>query len=94
MHFGRHRPRHSARAFIFGPIERRADAVGEKLDDRQAVPDDDLAVPQDRHLAERGRELVAFAPLLPFGVEHRHDQFLELFARLLGASQPRIDQLE
>ena len=27
---------------------------------------------------------VAFAPLLPIGVEHRHDIFLELFARLLA----------
>ena len=79
----------AARAFVLGPIERRPVAVGEELDDRQAVPHDAFAVPQDRHLAERRRELVAFAPLLPFVVEHRHDQFLELFARLLARRASR-----
>ena len=44
-------------------------AVGEELDDREAVPNDDVAIPQDRHFAERGRELVAVAEFLPFFVE-------------------------
>src|SRR3546814_14196383 len=36
-----------------------------------------VAVPQDRHLAGRGREFVAFAPLFPRLVIERHDHFLE-----------------
>ena len=35
-------------------------------------------------LPSDGRELVAFAALLPFVVEHRHDELLELLARLLA----------
>src|SRR5207248_2350138 len=48
------------------------------------VPYDAVAVPQDRHLAEGRRELVALAPFLPLGVVERDDIFLELLARLLA----------
>src|SRR3954454_19258408 len=65
-------------------MKRVAVAVGEKFDDRHAVPHDDVAVPQDWHLAERWSELVPFAALLPVGIEHRDDQFLEFFAALLA----------
>ena len=87
VHFRRHRPRHPARAIIFGPVTVPADPIREELDDRQAVPHDAFTVPQDRHLAERRGEFVALAPLLPFRVEHRDDIFLEFLARLL-ARQP------
>ena len=40
-------------------------------------------------LPSDGRELVAFAALLPFVVEHRHDEFLELLARLLARRASR-----
>ena len=50
---------------------------------RQAVPDHCLIVPEDRHLAARGRELVAFHPLVPLGIEHRHSDLLERETRLL-----------
>ena len=84
MHFGRHRPRHAAGGLVLAANScSRPYAVGEELDDREAVPDDAVAVPQDRHLAERRGEFVAFAALLPLLVEHRDDELLELLTRLL-----------
>src|SRR5690348_9119459 len=83
MHLGRHRSSDRARGLLSGPVEGTSVPVGEEFDDRQAVPDDAVAVPQNRNLAEGRSEFVAFAPLFPFVVEQRHDIFFELLARLL-----------
>ncbi len=88
MHLGRHRARDRPGGLFLGPIEAAPVTVGEELDDGEAVPDDAVAVPQDRNLAERRRELAAFAAFLPVGVEHRHDELLELLARLLAREPP------
>ena len=94
MHFRGHRPRHPARGVIGRPEFVAPDAVGKEFDDRDRIPHHAVAVPQDRHLAERRREFIALAELFPSLVEHRHDQFLELEPDWRTASQPRIDQLE
>ena len=52
VHLGGHRAGDGACALVLRPVQGAAEAVSEEFDDRQAVPDDDLAVPQDRHLAE------------------------------------------
>src|SRR3546814_4946555 len=73
MHFRRHRPRHGARRPVLGPVSARpAGLFVEIVDDRQAVPDDDIvAVPQDRHLAARWSEFVALTPVAPILVIER-----------------------
>src|SRR5579864_9580926 len=91
MHFSRHRSGDCTRVLILGPIERRAVAVGEEFNDRKAVPNDNVAIPEDRYLAEGGRELIAFTPFVPILIEHRHDQLLELLARLL-AGEPAAER--
>ena len=82
MHLGSHGARHPASRFVLRPEFVAADAVDEEFDDRKAVPDHAIAVPEDRHLAHRRRELVALAALLPLLVEHGNDEFLEFLARL------------
>ncbi len=82
MHFGGHRARHSARGIVVGPEFIAADSIGEEFDDRDRIPHHAIAIPQHRHLAERGREFIAFAALFPILVEHRDDQLLELELRL------------
>ena len=83
MHLRRHRPRHAARGVVARPVARPVGLVGEPFDDREAVPDHGLVVPQDRHLAARRRELVALGALVPLLVEHRDGDLLERQARLL-----------
>ena len=51
--------------------------ISEEFDDRQAVPDDAILVPQDRYLAGRGSELVALAAAISFLVVERDDDFVE-----------------
>ena len=83
MHLRRHRAGHAARGVVARPVAGAVGLVGEPFDDREAVPDHGLVVPQDRHLAARGRELVALGALVPGLVEHRHGDLLERQARLL-----------
>src|SRR3546814_16952727 len=57
----------------------------EIVDDRQAVPDDDVvAVPQYRDFAARGRELVALAPVRPVLVIKRDGDLFEGEAAVFG----------
>ena len=83
VHLGRHRAGHAAGGVVARPVARPVGLVGEPFDDREAVPDHGLVVPQDRHLAARRRELVALGALVPVLVEHRDGDFLERQARLL-----------
>ncbi|PAV74846.1 hypothetical protein WR25_20149 [Diploscapter pachys] len=84
VHFRRHRAGHGACRVIGGPEAIAPDLVGEIVDDGETVPHHRVAIPQDRHLARRGREFGAFAAAIPFGVVQRHDDLFEGEAGLLG----------
>src|SRR3546814_15901507 len=98
MHFRRHRPRHGARRPVLGPVSARpAGLFVEIVDDRQAVPDDDIvAVPQDRHLAARWSEFVALTPVAPILVIERDGDLFEGKAAVAGgepaAQAPRSEE--
>ena len=51
MHFRRHCPGHAARDVILGPETVAADLISKIFQDRHAVPNHGIAIPQDRYLA-------------------------------------------
>src|SRR3546814_14965463 len=57
----------------------------------RSIPDDDIAIPQDRHLAAARRELIVLPALRPGVVIKRNDDFLEREARLLDR-QPAAER--
>ena len=84
MHFRHHGTGHAARGIVTGPEAIPPDAVGQIFQNRQTVPDDHIAIPQDRHLAARGREIALLAlglfPILAIDVD---GQLLEMEPGLL-----------
>src|SRR3546814_1129446 len=74
---------------VLGPVSARpAGLFVEIVDDRQAVPDDDIvAVPQDRHLAARWSEFVALTPVAPILVIERDGDLFEGKAAVAGGER-------
>src|SRR3546814_3142806 len=52
---GRDRPRHCPCGRVFGPEATGIGLFRQPFDDGERIPHDDVAVPQDRHLATAGR---------------------------------------